>query len=136
MMDGNEMKHITMATVVASLLSCHQLDDMSNDANNRVPGASITVKQNGDIETVDGRRIGVLLTSHGDIDDFDEIEGYLRTAFLKNVGVPCPALSVSSSRIRRTGLLKMALRNNTRLSAPPAIGPMLTFKLMQSGDAC
>ena len=35
-------------------------------------------------------RIGVLLTSHGDIDTFDEIEPYLRSAFLKNVGVPLP----------------------------------------------
>ena len=37
-------------------------------------------------------RIGVVLTSHGDIDEYEEIEGYLRTAFLKNVGVPLPRL--------------------------------------------
>ena len=34
--------------------------------------------------------IGVLLTSHGDINTFDEIEPYIRSAFLKNVGVPLP----------------------------------------------
>ena len=33
-----------------------------------------------------------MLTSHGDIDEYEEIEGYLRTAFLKNVGVPLPRL--------------------------------------------
>ena len=37
-----------------------------------------------------GRKLGVFLTSHGDIDEFDEIEGYIRSAFLKNVGVPLP----------------------------------------------
>ena len=35
-------------------------------------------------------RIGILLTSHGDIDTYEEIEPYIRSAFLKNVGVPLP----------------------------------------------
>ncbi len=33
-------------------------------------------------------RVGILLTSHGDIDNYEEIEPYIRSAFLKNVGVP------------------------------------------------
>jgi protoheme ferro-lyase len=36
------------------------------------------------------RKLGVFLTSHGDIDEFEEIEGYIKSAFLKNVGVPLP----------------------------------------------
>ena len=31
-------------------------------------------------------RVGILLTSHGDIDNYEEIEPYIRSAFLKNVG--------------------------------------------------
>lgn len=36
------------------------------------------------------RKVGILLTSHGDIDEYEEIEPYIRSAFLKNVGVPLP----------------------------------------------
>jgi ferrochelatase len=36
--------------------------------------------------------IGVLLASHGDIDDIDtELEPYVKTAFLKNPGIPLPS---------------------------------------------
>ena len=39
----------------------------------------------------DGTRpIAIFLPSHGDVDDFEEIEPYIRSAFLKNVGVPLP----------------------------------------------
>lgn len=52
--------------------------------------------QNTQAENIGGKadrsspRIGILLTSHGDIDAFEEIESYIRSAFLKNVGVPLP----------------------------------------------
>jgi protoheme ferro-lyase len=35
-------------------------------------------------------RVAIFLTSHGDINDPEEIEPYIRSAFLKNVGVPLP----------------------------------------------
>ncbi len=36
-------------------------------------------------------KVGVLLASHGDIDDpKSELEGYIKTAFQKNVGIPFP----------------------------------------------
>ena len=37
-------------------------------------------------------RVGVLMASHGDIDDPEtELEDYIKTAFLHNVGIPLPA---------------------------------------------
>ena len=36
-------------------------------------------------------KVGVLLASHGDIDDVSELEDYIKTAFLKNVGIPLPS---------------------------------------------
>ena len=37
-------------------------------------------------------RVGVLMASHGDIDDADaELEDYIKTAFKHNVGIPLPA---------------------------------------------
>ena len=32
-------------------------------------------------------KIGVMLTSHGDVDEWDEIEPYIRSAFLKNLSL-------------------------------------------------
>ena len=50
---------------------------------------TIAQKRSGDRAMDAGRKIGVLLTSHGDIDEL-EVEPYVRSAFLKNVGVPLP----------------------------------------------
>ncbi len=37
------------------------------------------------------KKLGVLLASHGDIDDIDtELEDYIKTSFKKNVGIPLP----------------------------------------------
>lgn len=35
-------------------------------------------------------KVGVLLASHGDIDDLSELEDYIKTAFRNNVGIPLP----------------------------------------------
>jgi protoheme ferro-lyase len=35
-------------------------------------------------------KVGVLLASHGDIDELSELEDYIKTAFRKNVGIPFP----------------------------------------------
>lgn len=43
------------------------------------------------LKTSQGRgRVGVLLASHGDIDDLSELESYIKTAFQNNVGIPLP----------------------------------------------
>lgn len=36
-------------------------------------------------------KVGVLLASHGDIDDVAELEDYIKVAFQKNVGIPLPS---------------------------------------------
>lgn len=36
-------------------------------------------------------KVGVLLASHGDIDDLSELEDYIKVAFLQNVGIPLPS---------------------------------------------
>ncbi len=71
---------VLMAAVLVS--ACSQLDETGLEP--------VQQKSRELNESYGPSRIGVVLTSHGDIDDFDEIEGYLRTAFLKNVGVPLP----------------------------------------------
>lgn len=63
------------------------------ESNTSEPVPSVTVSNNGgkgDSAAAERPTIGVLLTSHGDVDTFEEIEPYIRTAFLKNVGVPLP----------------------------------------------
>jgi protoheme ferro-lyase len=47
--------------------------------------------QHGDLKAAQSRgKVGVLLASHGDIDDLSELEDYIKTAFLNNVGIPLP----------------------------------------------
>jgi len=46
----------------------------------------------GDREVKQERKVGVLLTSHGDIDDTStQLRGYVREAVLRNPGLPLPA---------------------------------------------
>ena len=69
--------------------ACHQLDD---DVQYFESGDAIDIseKRGAINEFNQNRKVGVLLTSHGDIDEMEEIEPYVRSAFLKNVGVPLP----------------------------------------------
>ena len=78
------MKHCLITAIVcASLFGCAEIQLDSE--------GSVSSKKTGNSNAELGApTVGVLLTSHGDINDYDEIEGYLRSAFLKNVGVPLP----------------------------------------------
>ncbi|MEE2787291.1 MAG: ferrochelatase [Myxococcota bacterium] len=79
------MKALHCLIVAATILSaCSEFEDSTTDA--------VELKSRELNNSYRPSRIGVILTSHGDIDEFEEIEGYLRTAFLKNVGVPLPGI--------------------------------------------
>ena len=56
-------------------------------------GASSSVRSSDPLaaKTSVARKVGVLMASHGDINDVDtELEDYIKTAFLHNVGIPLP----------------------------------------------
>ena len=76
-------KFVLLSLVVAIGAGCHELSEEQGPM-------TIAQKRAGDRAMDAGRKIGVLLTSHGDIDELEEIEPYVRSAFLKNVGVPLP----------------------------------------------
>lgn len=87
------MKHIFLVFMSVSIFfwSCAQEDQMSltestSGTSNRTWGQGTFEGKADD----GGRKIGILLTSHGDVDEYEEIEPYIRSAFLKNVGVPLP----------------------------------------------
>ena len=68
-------------------LACGQGEENDLSAQHAAGASS----QAGGGGKADGaRKIGIFLTSHGDIDEYEEIEPYIRSAFLKNVGVPLP----------------------------------------------
>lgn len=86
----NTSRIVPVLLLLISLLSlgaCAQEDNDNLDAISGEQGDPRGGKADVGAEKA---RIGVLLTSHGDIDEFEEIEDYIRTAFLKNVGVPLP----------------------------------------------
>ena len=76
-------KFVLLSLVLAIGVGCHELSEEQGPM-------TIAQKRSGDRAMDAGRKIGVLLTSHGDIDELEEIEPYVRSAFLKNVGVPLP----------------------------------------------
>lgn len=54
----------------------------------------VTMTQAGNTQAAENQKLGVLLASHGDIDDIDsELEDYIKTSFIKNVGIPLPSWS-------------------------------------------
>lgn len=75
-------------TTNLSLLTLLQLSiGVSAGCIKRTPTQSTT-----DATAASSPRIGVLMASHGDIDDPDaELEDYIKTAFKHNVGIPLPS---------------------------------------------
>lgn len=80
-----------LAAVALALASFGLAGCGESDATNPAQEAAASGSGKSD-GTAEGERptIGILLTSHGDVDEYEEIEPYIRTAFLKNVGVPLP----------------------------------------------
>jgi ferrochelatase len=65
-----------------------QLAARTSSGASRASGAAAV----GDRPVVQQRKVGVLLTSHGDIDDpKTQLRGYVREAVLRNPGLPLPA---------------------------------------------
>ena len=66
--------------------------DPAADSGSGAPRLSSPPIAQGKADSPLGERpeIGVILTSHGDIDLPEEIEPYIKSAFQKNVGVPLP----------------------------------------------
>ena len=66
--------------------------DPAADSGSEAPRLSSPPIAQGKADSPLGERpeIGVILTSHGDIDLPEEIEPYIKSAFQKNVGVPLP----------------------------------------------
>jgi len=92
------MKHLIKTLVALSavhLFSCAlegvsegERAELSSEEPQRVAASSF----GGKADELGGRKVAIFLTSHGDVDDYEEIEPYIRSAFLKNVGVPLPKL--------------------------------------------
>ena len=76
---------ITLMTLSSLLIACGEETEIDS-ASSLTAAPELDRMSSGKEDRV--RKIGVFLTSHGDIDEFEEIEPYIRSAFLKNVGVP------------------------------------------------
>lgn len=81
---------IALIALCATLITACAADPQPEpSAGEDVSGARPTYSAGGK-EDGAGRRVALFLTSHGDVDLYEEIEPYIRSAFLKNVGVPLP----------------------------------------------
>ncbi len=70
------LKRLTYPLILLAAFGCRTVDSS---------------KLQGDESSRSGEYIGVLMASHGDIDDYKtELEFYVKTAFRKNVGIPFP----------------------------------------------
>lgn len=79
--------NIIVTMITATLcLACATESDISGVSS--LSGSSAEQSGNGNKADRNNKPIGIFLTSHGDIDGYEEIEPYIRSAFLKNVGVP------------------------------------------------
>ena len=79
--------NIIVTMITATLcLACATESDIAGVSS--LSGSGAEQSGNGNKADRDNKPIGIFLTSHGDIDGYDEIEPYIRSAFLKNVGVP------------------------------------------------
>ena len=81
--------HLIVLTVTTLLIGCGA-EDAQLEGASRISASSAAAGRADGKGDASRRRIGVFLTSHGDIDEYEEIEPYIRSAFLKNVGVPLP----------------------------------------------
>jgi len=94
------MKHLNLLMFmmcVSALISCAEnpqearmtSETASETASETVSEGRRTFNVGGKADE-GGRRVALFLTSHGDVDEYEEIEPYIRSAFMKNVGVPLP----------------------------------------------
>ncbi|MBM4293198.1 MAG: ferrochelatase [Deltaproteobacteria bacterium] len=80
---------LAFTALAASLLSACQGAAVGEESTLRGEAGAGVTQAGGKRDAAEGR-VAIFLTSHGDVNEPEEIEPYIRSAFLKNVGVPLP----------------------------------------------
>ncbi len=90
----NQLSLSMMLKLILTLLVAQLCLACANDGgigeSSSLSGSRTALSGTAGKSDADKQPIAIFLTSHGDIDQYEEIEPYIRSAFLKNVGVPLP----------------------------------------------